>query len=130
MLIPDQAAPSSVVGCIRCSRGPIGQERTQTTIAVRVAAMVAPTRATTVVPGSSIADCNVRRRKGRIPLNAVVSRSLLDTFYPAAPKLSFTSALSASSTLNMGCGRAFMKAAMNVSGTCWMRTLKVFTESL
>jgi len=50
--------------------------------------------------------------------------------YCAVDKFMDTSALSASSTLNMGRGARFMKLATKVSGICWMRMLKVFTESL
>jgi len=47
-----------------------------------------------------------------------------------AAKETGTSALSASSTLNIARGFRFMNAATNVSGISWMRMLKVFTESL
>ena len=49
--------------------------------------------------------------------------------YRAAANVIETSALSDSSTLNMGRGRRFMKLATKVSGICWMRMLNVFTES-
>ena len=87
-------------------------------MAANIAHNAPPSRATSVVPGCSIADCQARRKKRRMLRGASVLLYPQLAFYPDAPKLSFTSALSASSTLNMGCGRTFMKAAMNVSGTC------------
>ena len=67
------------------------------------------------------------RQIGLRPRTDVVSA--LHHHFPGANDIC-TSVLSASSTFSMGRGVRRMKAATKVSGTCWMRMLKVLTESL